>query len=258
MEFVITTITCNNRNTLQLMIKSFMENTIFSKKYKWVILMQGNSNEYLDNFKIFLKQYENIEFELIILNENIGLSKGMNILNNFVSDYVYVLHLEDDWICLPYSTTNCDKNWLDTCLQFLNKNPSVATLFLRKYIDEDEKFRYGWTRTIPYYAHKNRDNFNYRDKMINSDIQYLNNIKFQHIPKFLFTFNPTIRRNYIYYDKVFPLIEFEDVSRQKMHEDSDKWGWCEALTMEKTIDMVTYNVACGIFGHYDDWYNKLK
>jgi len=89
-------------------------------------------------------------------------------------------------------------------------------------------------------------------------------IIFQHIPYFLFTFNPHLRRNADYYRcGVFPLPEYSDISTRQSewkltgNGDAKNWGWCEALSMEKTRDLVTYNVGSGIFGHYEDWVDAL-
>lgn len=253
--FAITTISCNDRQTLFKTIEMFLQNTHYDK-LNWYIYLQGNTEKYIDKFKQYIQNFDNIIFHLIINEKNIGLSKGVNELNENVKEYKYVLHIEDDWACLAEN-----KNWLNTCLNFMEIHTDISTLYLRKYSNNEEKFQFGWTRNIKYQCHKYKDNFNYAEKMKKSHIIMYEEIKFQHIPKCLFTFNPTIRRNKDYYDNdIFPLLEFDDISNKKNmwkltqeHEIKD-WGWCEALTMEKTINLKTYNVANGIFGHYENFF----
>ena len=82
------------------------------------------------------------------------------------------------------------------------------------------------------------------------------------IKNFLFTFNPVIRRNKDYIEKnVYPLpeyndkdeiIEFKDDSLYEKKHENDRWGWCEANTMEKIRDLRTYMYENGIFYHFDD------
>ena len=156
---------------------------------------------------------------------------------------------------------------MDTNHNEINENPRkhISTIGLRKYFDNDEKWHYGWTRTIPYYCHKNKDNFNYQKKMENSHQLNMNGLKFQHVPKFLYTNNPCIRRNVDYYQcGAIPIPEFADININKKDwtdQQSCKvpyWGFAEAITMEKTIDLITYYLEEGIFGHYEDWQEAIN
>jgi len=90
----------------------------------------------------------------------------------------YVIHLEDDWFLVG------KKNWLTTCIKFMDDNKDVSTIALRKYGSEKEKYDYGWTRTIPYVCHEHKDNFDYQNKlgvkkvvMHNNDLQVFTEIK---------------------------------------------------------------------------------
>jgi hypothetical protein len=40
--------------------------------------------------------------------------------------------------------------------------------------------------------------------------------------------------------------------------DNPNWGNCEALTMEKIIDLRTEWYDDGLFVHFDDWIDELK
>lgn len=262
--FAVTTLTCNDRNTIFKTIAAFVLNTDISKKIDWFIFAQGCSEPFLASLKKLTEKIEaekNVQFHLTASEKNLGLSKGSNVLAEQTKDYKYVLNLEDDWILLGKDVTNIEKEWLDLCLQFLEEDEKVSTLFLRKYHDSGEKARYGWSKGIPYQCHKHKDNFNWKEKMKGSLKVYYHGIIFQEIPHFLFTFNPCIRRNEDYYNaNVFPLQEFDDVNtiKEKWTDSGDKniphWGWCEALTMEKTYDLTTFNVGAGLFGHFEDWF----
>jgi len=265
-DFCITTLSCNDRKTLIPTIRAFLKETEMPDKWKWWILIQGCSCTYIDEIISYLKSLDNNDrFNLLISETNLGLSKGNNILIQATQNYKYILHLEDDWICLPPSITGVSKNWLTTCLQFLDQHPEVSTLFLRKYATPQEKFKFAWNRHIKYKCHKYTDNFNFSKKMEGSPIEYVNEIKFQQIPQFLFTFNPCIRRNEDYFKLgIYPLNEYNDAITKRenwtltLPKDAPYWGWCESLTMEKLRDSITYNVAAGIFGHFEDWITKLK
>ncbi len=258
MSFTIATLTCNDRESLFLTIESFCKNTNIN--CDWHIFLQGCTGEYLNRVTQFIEQFKNVQFHLKTHQTNLGLSKGQNVIADMVKEYEYVLQLEDDWYCLPEKITGLSKEWLETCLQFLEKNKHVSTLYLRKYVDEMEKFKYAWTRHVEYKNHVYKKNFNYAKKMEGSDTRVFQEIKFQHIPQFLFTFNPCIRRNTDYYKVgVFPLLELKDINSKRGEwlattpEDVPMWGWCEAIAMEKTRNLITYNVGSGIFGHQEDW-----
>jgi len=45
-DFVVSTLTCNNRQALFETIKSFVENTEF-KTIKWIIFAQGCNSDYI-------------------------------------------------------------------------------------------------------------------------------------------------------------------------------------------------------------------
>jgi GT2 family glycosyltransferase len=296
-RFCITTITCNNRNTLIPTIESFYQNTQYPYIFKWMILLQGCTSEYVEYVRKWTntigKEQLKCKFKLLVSKKNLGLSRGNNILAHRVRNYRYVLHLEDDWLCLPQSVTGVPKSWLITCLDFIDQHPEVSTLFLRKYLDDADKKRYSWTRHCYYYGHQYHDNFNYAQKMVSTKdraifyhsslVESQEKLKFQEIPKFLFTFNPCIRRNSDYYRVgVFPLDEFQDIRKSNITNDvTDSkesknreepqmtkwtlteyttvpdWGWTEARAMEKIRELITYNVSSGIFGHYEDWIGHL-
>jgi glycosyltransferase involved in cell wall biosynthesis len=260
--FAIATLTCNDRKTLFDTLKSFLENTNITNNIMWYIFIQGYTDEYLQILIDTIKEYEdkyNIKFNLIQNKENLGFSKGNNKLAELVKSYDMVLNLEDDWHCLPADITGLSKEWLNTSIDFLTENENVSTLFLRKYVNDKEKYQYGWSRYVNYSKHKFKNNFNYAEKMKNSQIIMYNNIKFQEIPSFLYTANPHIRKNKDYYRAtVFPLNEYTDVSQRReewkltQYNEVSKWGQCEAEAMEKIIFLTAYNVGSGIFGHNED------
>ena len=161
--------------------------------------------------------------------ENIGLSKAMTYLIEHTKYFVFTLNIEDDWILLDDKVS---QNWLDHSMSFLQANQD-ATVFLRAYANDKDKWQYGWTRNIPYRCHEFRDNFNYASAIerANVTIKQEEN-SFRLIPNFLFTFNPILVRNRDYHAHVYPIpVLSNDQKDPNFHAN---WGCCEALVMERT------------------------
>jgi hypothetical protein len=268
----ITFLSYNDNFTLFYTLKQFFKNTEFNLKTNIYILIQNCSPSYRRSLEslinLFKKSYstllnENLKivnFETICLDENIGLSKANNLLYEKSKECDCVLHIEDDWII-----KNISSDWLDSCINLLKEN-SISTILLRAYGNEKEEYKYGWSRNIPYMCHSYTDNFNYKNKidfnnpLIRGPGPVSKIFNYYNIPNFLFTFNPCIRVNKDYVEKgVYPLIEFEDkdtiqyfdIDSTKIH-DSPSWGFCEALTMEKTRNLNSVWFENGIFYHQDD------
>ena len=273
-RLALTTLVCNDRACLFDVLSSVCEFTAFPPCTDWVILAQGCSAAFVDKIQTFITEHQqtNVCWQLMVWPDNKGLSAGVNELAARTRDHEYVLHIEDDFICLPPNITKCDSDWLKTCCAFLDNHPLVSTLFLRQYATDQEKYQYGWTRCIPYQCHRfSTDNFNWATKIkMNRCYEQpitSNGLVFERIPNFLFTFNPVLRRNAHYYQKhnVFPVPSKMDVVANRAREWSataadaaPEWGHSEALVMEKTRDLLTYNVQRGIFGHFEDWQPVLK
>jgi len=262
MNFCVTLVTCNNRNTTEKVIKSFIDNTnIDVEKLNFYVYVQGCTDYYISSLKSI--EHPNIKFHWIIKEKNSGLTLAMNELNDLSKNYKYTMFLEDDWICIPDE----NKNWLKDSLQFLDSNTDVSTLFLRKWSGEKEKWKYGWTRTVEYFIHTNPNNYNYAKKMKGSHKVKINHTKFQHIPEYLYSNNPNIHRNEDYYRVgIFPFIPHDDIKEQlgewtDANSSSDKitkcWGYSEAYSMEKHLKLKCYYVDNGIFGHYEDWVQHM-
>lgn len=250
----ITTITHNNKEVLIDTILSFVNNTILPNNINWYILLQGYSSQYLERVNIIIdmlqKNYHINIIPLLQIN-NLGLSKGFNLLVDHTKNYKYILHIEDDWITLP----NINKRWLIDSITLLDSDNSISTILLRKYLDNNEKSKYGWNSPLNYKIFKHKNNFNYESKIKNSKIPpiTINNTYFKNIPNCLFTLNPHIRRNIDYFtNNVLPLIEFNDIDIENNHPNN--WGYSEAYSMEKTYNLVSYYLDNGIFSHYDDWF----
>lgn len=268
MKFCIATLTCNNRMTLFEVLKNFVSSTEITDKNKidWFILFQGCSNEYLHNIDNMIQkdEYKNINFRVCLWEENKGLSKGANRLFKMTDGYDYILWLEDDWILLPTNLkiqmNKYPRSWLITCLELLEKEKNVSTIFLRSYATDAEKQRYGWSRTIPYKTVSKCEPLGYEIKMKKTKPFETDNIIFQEIPEFLFTFNPCIYRRCDYVARgVFPLIDADDANMTDnnwtgdSHSFAKEWGFPEANAMEKIYGLKCYYMENGIFGHYEDW-----
>jgi len=268
----ITFLSYNDNPLLFSTFKQFIENTNFKNIISTTvinILVQSCSKSYvktIENICVLYNKDPSYNIKCVLhTEENMGVSKANNYLYNLTKHFKYVLHIEDDWIIHPSKIIT--KDWLKLCIHFLENNEDVSTIALRAYGNSDEEYRYGWSRTIPYLCHEHKDNFNYKDKLINTKLLFSNEeelgaIRMIEIKNFLFTFNPVIRRNKDYIEKnVYPLpeyndkdeiIEFKDDSLYEKKHENDRWGWCEANTMEKIRDLRTYMYENGIFYHFDD------
>lgn len=251
MKISITTLTCNNRQVMFKTINKFILNTTLALMIDWHIFAQGCNTPFIHQLQQI--NHPNISFHIHVNQENLGLSKGMNRLWDIVKDdYDYILNLEDDWI----ASNTSNKNWLSSSISLLENSPETSFVFLRKYLSDKEKWQYGWTRNIPYLCFKHGDSFNYQEKMKSTSPFIYNDISFQVIPRWLYTFNPVLSRTSTLKQRgVFPLHEFND-KHDKMgewqftsYEDCSEWGYSEALSMEKVIDDTCVYLLDGIFYH---------
>ncbi len=258
MSLAVTFLTYNNNELLFSTIRHLFRNTDFSlfNNIEVHILAQCCCKSYIKTLEGICKSYDQVNKIKCILHttdENLGVSRGGNFLYTNTSHFDYVLQLEDDWVLLSE-----DKRWLHECYTRMIENPWLATVALRRYGSDKEKWQYGWTRTIPYVCHTHKDNFNYQDKLKDTD-----NVNFKSIDNFLFTFNPVLRNNLIH-SSIYPLPEFSDGDSSQEFKDGVKvhdnpnWGACEALMMEKTRDFATEYYLDGVFVHFDDWVDYLK
>jgi hypothetical protein len=281
-KFCLTTLCCNDRKTLFAVLTALSIRTLIPEGTSWFLLLQGCTESFLEQIKqlcakIKINQANRVNFEFLIYKDNMGLSKAANVLAETTKCFQYVMHIEDDWLCLPHKVTQVNWSWLSLCLAFLDSRPDVSTIFLRKYVNAEEKHKFAWTKHAWYKCHVYQDNFNYANKMKlkpkmkfslatnngNTSEQTIGS--FQEIPTFLFTFNPCIRRNVDYFRVgVFPLGEFQDaVSKRDQwtltgYDEAPEWGWCESFAMEKIRDLICFNFEAGIFGHYEDWISTLE
>ena len=275
----ITVLSHSDNHILFYTLKEFFNNTVFKigiqnglsfdLNPKLFILIQNCSKSYsrgLESLINGFKKTHSFEYEIINQDNNLGVSGANNLLFEKTKDYEYVFHLEDDWILMTK-----DKFWLIQSYKMIFYKLSsehASTIIFRKYGSDEEKYKYGWTRTIPYVCHQYKDNFNYetkKGKQLTVNNESIGTTTFHEIKDFLFTFNPHLRLNKDYIDSgVYPFPQYNDVDTDIIIKDGEKqhkaehWGWCEALTMEKTRHLTTYMYEDGIFVHYDDWIDVLK
>jgi len=245
----LTTVTYNDRFTLPKVVTAFFNGTNVPAETKWYMVLQNCSDDFANEIIELCK--DKITLVMIRFAKNIGLSKAMTYVIEQTKYFKYILNIEDDWILLPCQRK--DKDWLTTCVSFMEEQKHTSTIFLRAYANDKEKKQYGWTRHIGYVNHCFPDNFNYCQKMkeANTTIEHKNN-DFALIPKFLFTFNPCLVRNEDYHKCVYPLRQYSQDQKDPNH--NGQWGYCEALAMEKTRHLYTYWFNEGIFGHHEDWF----
>jgi|SRR3989338_380605 len=254
-ELTIATLHCNNRQSIFETIETLDQNSQIKDNIEWNIYVQGCEKEHIEKIK---KMMDDKSIKYIIRENpiNEGWSKGMNKLYEQIKGYKYVLHLEDDWKCLPCSKSGFPINWLSICEKYMNDNPHVSTLFLRKYLSAQEKSQYGWTREIYYNCFKYSKPFCYSEKMKSTPKNYYYGMTYQQIPEFLYTANPSIFRTSDYFSAgIYPFYELDDKHNLQTHwktttyQDCPVWGCSEALTMEKTRHLISMNVNSGCFVH---------
>lgn len=259
MKVAIATLTCNDRADLNITIETFLRETD-NRSFIWHVLLQGCTEEFITNIreKFIDSGLSEDNFILHVEEVNLGLSKGMNKLMENIqnhADFEFILNLEDDWFCMPKACTKMGKDWLDVCLAFLDSDDEISTLFLRHYVNEQEKAKYAWSRSIHYVCFHTLNNFNYREKMRETYKFDFQGIEFQKIPKFLYSANPTLFRLADYLRVgIFPLHEYADVHQVKENWETSStqapfWGQAEGLAMEKHLSLICYNVGRGKFAH---------
>lgn len=252
-RIAVATLHCNNRTAIFEVIETFAKETR-CREFTWVIFSQGCDALHNDKIEGMLKAHR-LDYQLYRNDENMGWSRGMNALYGMLVDgqYDFVLHLEDDWLCHP-DTQN--QAWMEDCCVYLIEHPEVSTLFLRKYISDEDKYMYGWTREIYYQCFKHPHPFNYQSKIKSQEKVSFRSLTLRKIPQFLYSANPTLFRLKDYLAKgVFPFPSFEDTSHKQGEwktttmQDATQWGFSEALAMEKIRDLTCMNVDKGFFHH---------
>jgi hypothetical protein len=251
-SFAIATLHCNDRMAFFEVIHTFVRQTNY-RDFRWIVLSQGCSYLHNEAIKDTFKSY-NISYDIIEIEENMGWSRGLNMLYKHLqeNDYKIIFHLEDDWLCNDLS----NPDWLFDCRTYLQTHQDVSTLFLRKYLSDHDKYQYGWSRNIHYRCFVHPNPFNYVEKIKNQVKEEYKSLTFRRIPEFLYSANPTIFRLQDYLNKgVFPFPEFQDISNKQEEwsvtttEDAVEWGWAEAIAMEKIRDLICMNVNHGFFYH---------
>lgn len=251
-HLVVATLHCNNRESVFEVIDTFAQQTI-SRRFTWVVLSQGCTPEHNEQIRDRMNAH-GVSHVVLEYEENMGWSRGMNTLYDHLKNIIqpeYVLHLEDDWLC---ETTNAW--WLDDCVGYMDVYTHVSTLFLRTYKSDQEKWDYGWRRSIWYMCFTHSNPFHYAEKMTNEPVTSYKRLRLQRIPEFLYSANPTLFRLNDYMTcGVFPFDMFQDSSSQQKEwsvttqENAPQWGYAEALAMEKIRHLTCMNVDRGLFYH---------
>lgn len=245
----ITTVTYNDRKTLPFVVAEFLHQTKVPKDTVWYFVLQNCSDAFADKIKELCREF--VTCVIVRFDQNLGLSKAMSYIIKLTEAFRFTLNIEDDWVLLKERVPNLF--WLENCLEVMEKEPGLSTIFLRAYNNAKEKWQYGWTRTIPYRCHKYRNNFNYEAKVnTKPKLHEKDGCFYREVENMLFTFNPCLVRNKDYQETAYPLPVFP--KDQKADGQNADWGNCEALTMERTRHLLTYWLNEGVFGHHEDWF----
>ena len=214
---------------LKITIESFVERTILNEKIDWYIFSNGSSEITVSYIKelVLNQPYEKINFIASFSEENLGLGRGVNFLNNLIKDkYEYVYFLEDDWITLSFDLSGKDENWFNTTIDFLDENKNVTYVILRRYSSEMEMRCYSYAQIIDGI----KETKNYKNCIYaKSKSAYVN--------------NPHIRRDKIFWDDgIFPHFEPENETKD------NRINWCQS-----EIDANRRASGCGL----ETWYMLL-
>lgn len=219
-NFCIATLTHDGKDRpkyLQLTVDTLLENSNVNN-VDWFIHCNGD-NEDIKNVvnQLIEKHKSRVTFHFSVSAINKGVGAGINQLNSFIKHFEYVLFLEGDWITLPSSISKLETNWIDMCLSYLNNNPHIDQVALRRYLHDvdDRQFGYGhWIK---------QDNI----KAVNSPFIDLVNKDY--------TNNPHIRRNSKYYEVgIFPLPEFYNEQGEPTEiKGKEMWGQAEIQSERK-------------------------
>jgi hypothetical protein len=284
----ITTLCCNDRETLFFVIRTFFINTDVSDiRVYWFLLLQGCSPAFVDAVERELAVWceePRVEFRVVHLESNLGLTRGINHMHDCVhADHHSAgcdifLHVEDDWITLPREITGLGPRWLACSLAVMRTMPNVSSVSLRCYATKEEKWQYGFTRNIPYVGHAfATSNFNYATKL-RSPGMLVDGCRFRALPTFLFTLNPVLRRHSYYVScgalpltdtGGVPAVPGDDVHCPASHSATwttaahaqvgggggTAWGRSEGLSMEciREGDCLYIGDVGGVMGHHEDW-----
>jgi len=240
----INTISYNNRATLHSVVRTMVENTTFPPGTVWNFVLQNCDSEFCDKIVEICK--DKIEICLIRFANNIGLSKALRFVIEHTKYYKYVLLNEDDFKLMKHLTPN--KDWLLSCLKFMEQKQEVSTVFLRHYSTEKEKAQYGFSKKLNYLCFK-FENFNYEEKMKDAKRIEFEGMTFTHLRHYLYSNNPHICRNADYHKHAYnPFPVFDNDS--KIPGATSNFGYAEALLMERIRDLTCYYLP--LIGHMED------
>lgn len=203
-------------------VSGLVNNTVHSSIVPIYLFSNGISDDLrcaIDYVKD--RKYEHFVVNDVKINEtNLGCSFGVNSANEMVRDYEYVLFLEGDWIMI----NGIDKNWLSDCIKFLDDNPEVDQIYLRKIQSSMENRCFYGTR---WFSHISEDMFRNTDMSI-------------------YTNNPVIRRNNRFYELgILPLPYIENEVKGQ-----PQWGAAE-IEHENKAHLESRIYKYGIFGHFE-------
>ncbi len=191
-KFAISTLTSRNKIGFLTDLVNSMEGL---PKFPWYIYSNGSDEKQEQFLKSpFITDRCIVKFG----QENKGVGYGINQAAEMVKHYKYTLFIEDDWYHLPVGLTGYKISWLYDCIDYLDENPDVDGIVLRKYI---------WRSEVSMHNHH---------LAFNSETDKI--IKYQGIKiittNFDYANSPHIRRNKSCYEKgIFPQIEHPEETK---------------------------------------------
>jgi len=239
-NFCICTLTHSTEGrdiALKNTISSIMDN-YHGDKFEWFIWINITNAKINEVLEWARETYvDRVHFNIHISEYNLGPGGGINRLNELSKEYEYSFFIEGDWLHVPGRIAGVSRNWIQNSIKFLEKNPEIDQVQLRRYLDDADHrmYTFGWI------DHKNVERVENCGDMfyVLKERDYVN--------------TPTLRRMSAYYKKeIFPLKEFgSSTENSKEVKGNPEWGMAEISAWQ--TKMTGAWLAYGNFVHFEDW-----
>lgn len=241
-NFCVCTLTHSTKGrgeALRYTIKTFMDDYIHTpfEWFIWVNITDDDINETLEWAK---KEYEGrVHFNIHISDKNLGPGGGINRLNELSKAYEYSFFIEGDWITVPHRVSGFSHHWIQNSINFLERNPDIDHVQLRRYLDDLDDRQYA---IAPWIRPENVERIEEGEN------------RFVVMKERMYTNTPCLRKMSAYYAKgVFPLNEYYDADGNPTeHKGNPAWGQAEL----SAHDMKAAWLEFGNFLHFEDWQYK--
>lgn len=241
-NFCVCTLTHSTKGrgeALKYTVKTFMD-TYIGTPFEWFIWVNITDDDINESLEWMQQEYKDrIHFNINISDKNLGPGGGINRLNELSKVYEYSFFIEGDWITMPCEVSGFSYHWIQNSINFLEANPDIDHVQLRRYLDDLDDRQYAIS---PWIRPENVE------KIVNGEDDFIV------MKSRMYTNTPCLRKMSNYYDKgVFPLNEYYDADGNPTeHKGNPMWGQAEL----SAPDMKAAWLQFGNFLHFEDWYYK--